>query len=365
MARESVIAHAIPLTRWAQGQLDALAALTPGAALPEASALLTERAMLHGLTVPGDVSCRGGCRFHRTRDGWIALNLARPGDRELLPALFQTDSPLDLATSFAKLDEAEAVARGRLLGMAIAGLSERPASPALATSAQGPARPAPHRLLRVLDLSALWAGPLASRLLHLCGGEVTRVESRGREDRLRESDPRHFNRLAEGKRTVALDLRTAAGRERLTQLIAQADIVIEAARPRALRQLGVDADACVRAQPGLVWLTITGHGVAGEAANWVGFGDDTSVAGGLSARLHAQTGQIGFVGDAIADPLTGIFAARAALEHYRTGHGARLIVAMSGLVGEAVARDPHLSQDLTVWNARRGQPILAPEAIPC
>ncbi|WP_226631886.1 CoA transferase [Novosphingobium profundi] len=358
-------APAIPLTRWAQGQLDALAAMAPGAALPEAGALLAERAMLHGLTVPGDVSCRGGCRFHRTRDGWVALNLARPGDRELLPALFHTDAPVDLASGFAPLDEAEAVARGRLLGMAIAGLCERPASPALATSAQGPNRPAPHRPPRVLDLSALWAGPLASRLLRLCGGEVVRVESRGREDRLRDTDPRHFHRLAEDKRSVALDLRTAAGRARLAQLIAQADIVIEAARPRALRQLGFDADACVHAQPGLVWLTITGHGIAGEAANWVGFGDDTSVAGGLSARLHAETGEIGFVGDAIADPLTGIFAARAALEHYRTGHGARLIVAMSGLVGEAVARDPHLSQDLTAWNARRGHPVLAPEAVPC
>ncbi|GAM04312.1 CoA transferase [Novosphingobium sp. MBES04] len=360
-----MIAPAIPLTRWAQGQLDALAALSPAAHLPEAGALLAERAVLHGLTVPGAVSCRGGCRFHRTRDGWVALNLARPSDRELLPALFQTDAPIDLATGFALLDEAEAVARGRLLGMAIAGLSERPASPALAPSALGHDRPAQNRPPRVLDLSALWAGPLAARLLRLCGGEVTRIESRGREDRLRETDPRHFTRLAEGKRTVALDLRTAAGRDLLTQLIAQADIVIEAARPRALRQLGFDAEALVRARPGLVWLTITGHGIAGEATNWVGFGDDTSVAGGLSARLHAQTGQVGFVGDAIADPLTGIFAARAALERYRTGHGGRLIVAMSGLVGEAVAQDPHLSQDLVAWNARRGQPILAPEAVPC
>ncbi len=358
---------AFPLANWAQGRLDALAALAPGSELPDATRLLAERAEIHGLRVPSTTSCQGGCHFHRTRDGWVALNLSRASDRELLPAFFRSADPIALEAGLAQLEEADAVARGRELGMAIAGLHERPVSPALTITAEGyPAPPAQQgQRLRVLDLSALWAGPLATRLLRACGARVTRVESLGREDRIRTSDPVHFARLTQGKNSCSLDLRSAAGRSRLEALIAQADIVIEAARPRALRQLGLDADALVAHRPGLIWLTITGHGVNGEAANWVGFGDDTSVAGGLSARLRAQTGRIGFVGDAIADPLTGIFAAHAALDRHRRGRGGRRVLSMSGIVGEAIAADPHLAHDLAAWATRIGQPITASVPVPC
>ena len=51
------------------------------------------------------------------------------------------------------------------------------------------------------------------------------------------------------------------------------------------------ATFAVGTTPGLVWITITAHGVQGEAANWIGFGDDCGVAAGLSAALHAATGR--------------------------------------------------------------------------
>jgi crotonobetainyl-CoA:carnitine CoA-transferase CaiB-like acyl-CoA transferase len=92
----------------------------------------------------------------------------------------------------------------------------------------------------------------------------------------------------------------------------------------------------VNAVPGLVWITITAHGIAGDAANWIGFGDDCGVAGGLSAALRDATGEIGIVGDAIGDPLTGIYAARMALEQRRRGTGARLVVSMSGVAALAL-----------------------------
>jgi crotonobetainyl-CoA:carnitine CoA-transferase CaiB-like acyl-CoA transferase len=86
-----------------------------------------------------------------------------------------------------------------------------------------------------------------------------------------------------------------------------------------------------------VWVSITGHGARGEAANWVGFGDDCGVAGGLSAALRAATGRTGFVGDAIADPLTGIFAALAAWEAWQHGRGGRFGLAMSDVVAHCLA----------------------------
>lgn len=372
----------IPLAGWADRQLAAIAALAGTADLGALSGagLLGERAALNGFVVPGTVSAGGGCRFHATSNGYVALNLARPEDRELLPALFG-DAALDptedggIDARMAAGDTGDIVARGRELGLAIAALDEQPASPALAIMMRGPAASDLPKRPLVIDLSALWAGPLAGNLLALAGCEVIKVESRNRPDAMRVGDPALFARLNGGKDSLALDLRDPAEREALTALLRCASIVIEAARPRALRQLGIDADALVRETPGLVWITITGHGAgqgtAVDAANWIGFGDDCGVAGGLSAALHEATGTIGFVGDAIADPLTGIAAAHATLEHHRHGGGVRLSVAMSGIAAEALADERSrdsvaLDRSLSQWAGARGRPFPpAPDRSSC
>ena len=72
---------------------------------------------------------------------------------------------------------------------------------------------------------------------------------------------------------------------------------------------GIDADALCASRSGLIWMTITGYGATGQAADWIGFGDDCAVAAGLAEALRRAAGHPGFVGDAIADPLTGIHAA--------------------------------------------------------
>ncbi len=213
-----------------------------------------------------------------------------------------------------------------------------------------------------LDLSALWAGPLAGRLLRLAGGEVTKLESTSRPDAMRDGDAALFERLNAGKRHIAHDLRSAEGIAALRAEIARADIIIEAARPRALLQMGIDAEAEVRARTGLIWLTITGHGAQGDAANWIGFGDDAAVAGGLTAALQMATGETGFVGDAIADPLTGIFAARTAGEAWRAGTGGRFIFSMSAIVAKALSEESALEPAgldalLRHWAQSRGKPF--------
>lgn len=307
-------------------------------AIPSARELLLERAELNSLHVPSQVSAAGGCRLYKCRKGWIALNLARKDDLDLIPALVEEYEVADLPAALSAHLASDLTVRGRVLGLAIANLDEVPASRPVTLTQVGRSRPSPTPL-RVLDMSALWAGPLASRLLRIAGCEVVRVESVGREDRLRENDPFHFAALNSGKNEVTLDLRSEQGRQRIRDLVANADIVIEAARPRALMQLGIDAESMVGAQPGLIWITITAHGIAGEAAQWVGFGDDTAVAGGLSRELHETTGRIGFVGDAISDPITGIAAAELALLQARAGKGGRFILSMSALIDEAIAHE--------------------------
>lgn len=358
----------LPLARWADARLAELARVTGSdkiAALDGAT-LLGERAALNGFVVPGQTSAGGGCRMFAALDGTIALNLSRPDDRHMLPALagvdgFDVADDLAMAAQIATVAAAELIERGRTLGLAIAGLDEIVESPASVTTATGGQRVRNDRPL-VIDLSALWAGPLAAHLLWLAGAEVIKIESPTRPDSMRAGDPALFALLNQGKANIALDLRNSEDRAALLALIRRADVVIEAARPRALLQLGIDADALVREVPGLVWMTITGHGAQGEAANWIGFGDDTAVAGGLSGALREATGALGFVGDAIGDPLTGIYAANLAASALASGGGTRQIVSMSGVVAAAVASEraeypQEFRRDMQAWAAAIGHPF--------
>ena len=86
--------------------------------------------------------------------------------------------------------------------------------------------------------------------------------------------------------------------------------MIESSRPRALRRLGLHADEWLAAGPGRIWLSITGYGRE-DPRQRVAFGDDAAVAGGLVAT--GTDGSPAFCADAIADPLTGMLAAAAAL----------------------------------------------------
>ncbi len=353
----------IPLSGWADAQLAELARIhrSDKSAALHGATLLGERAALNGFKVPGRVSAGGGCRMFDALDGTIALNLSRPGDRDLLHALvgangFNTTDDHAVSAQIAALPAVDLIERGRMLGLAIAGTDEVAASPASTVTASGSQRIRTGKPL-VIDLSGLWAGPLAAHLLCQGGAQVIKVESRNRPDSMREGDPPLFALLNQGKANIAFDLRDTKDREALLTLIRRAEVVIEAARPRALLQLGIDADALVREVSGLVWVTITGHGVGGEAAHWIGFGDDTAVAGGLSAALREATGKLGFVGDAIGDPLAGIYAARVAADALATGVAVRHVVSMSGVAAEAIAGEDRatLHRDLTAWAAHEGQ----------
>ncbi|WP_333882955.1 CoA transferase [Sphingobium yanoikuyae] len=358
------MALALPLAGWAEAQLQAIRALTGTPALAGLSGaqLLGERAALNGFAIPGRRSAGGGCRLYDTIDGQVALTLARADDRELMPALFGDvgiESDSDIVTAFATARMVEIVTQGRQLGLAIAAIDEVPASPACRLMMTGAARTKRDGPPLVIDLSALWAGPLAGHLLELARAQVVKVESRNRPDRMRAGDPLLFARLNQHKANVAVDLRDGEDRAALIALIRRADMVIAAARPRALAQLGIDADSLVREVPGLVWATITGHGAEGDAAHWIGFGDDCSVAGGLSAALRQASGRIGFGGDACADPLTGLHAAHRALAQWHEGMGAHLLLSMSAVVAEAIdwerARDAAgFTATLQRWAAAEG-----------
>jgi CoA-transferase family III len=370
--------NSIPLASVADQALVKLARASGSSALAtlDGATILGERAMRAGFKIPGRVSAGGGCRLFGAVDDTIALNLARAADREMLPALFETDE-LDthddaaIAVHVARADAQALLARGRSMGLAIAAENETPTAVvseagtiAMQLSCGGRSSTPILGAPRVVDLSALWAGPLAAHLLWLAGAEVVKVESRSRPDALQDGDGDFYALLNQGKTRVDINLAQRADRQALLSLIAASDIVIEAARPRALAQLGIDAGEIVRTTPGLVWISITGHGAAGETAGWVGFGDDCGVSGGLSAALRGATGRTGFVGDAIADPLTGIFAALAAWDAWVSRRGVRLGVAMSQVAARCLAAAAHenpeaLRSCLRSWGRAAGQPFPA------
>lgn len=362
-------APAIPLARWADRELRELARRTGSAGLAAlgGATLLGERGSNGGYVINGKISAGlGGSRLLPTRDGrWFALTIIREIDRELLPALFG-DAGLDIhdagaiAIAVLQHDASELLERGRALGLPVACADEVPRAPAVEVMTRGSRRerPSGHRPL-VVDLSAIWAGPLAGHLLWQAGMEVVKVESATRPDLIRRDDPATFDLVNQGKANVLLDFADGRHKAALVALIRQADVVIESSRPRALHHLGIDADALVRQVPGLVWLSITGHGATGEAADWVGIGNDCAVAGGLSRALAEAVGEVGFVGDAIADPLTGITAAREGLRAWECGEAQRIGLSMSSIVAMALEEErafdtPLLQRELRAWGEARG-----------
>jgi hypothetical protein len=319
------------------------AAADPGRLPDDAGALFGERAAIAGLARNGRISAGGRARLLRTGDAWIALQLARPEDVELLPAWLEIDperlreSPWPaVATAVLDRPAADLVARARLLGLPAAPVGRRAEAPPWlrVTHAGTPRRPRDGPW-RVLDLSSLWAGPLATHLLAGLGARVVKVESAARPDGARLGPAAFFDLLNAGKESVALDLRTPQARASLRRLFAWADLVVESARPRALAQLGFDAEDLLAEHPGLSWLSITGYGRPDPRGTWVAFGDDAAAAGGLVAE--DADGAPLFCADALADPLTGLHAAWAAACALRAGGGALLDVSLCGVASDASA----------------------------
>ena len=269
-------------------------------------------------------SVGGSCHLMLTSDEqWVAINLARPEDHELLgiffPTTLQSDDKINVSLLRVQVRQCSAdmlIEFAIDVGLPIAVLDEvinkysLDELPITIQQFEKQIDLKPCSQLRVVDLSSLWAGPLCSHLLQRCGYAVTKVESRHRPDGARFGNPDFFAALDAGKDHVEIDFHSEHGINQLRELIANADVVIEGSRPRAMQQLGIDAEQIVRDAQPQVWLSITGYGRSGDAGQRVGFGDDCAVAGGLVVQAPAGPQ---FLGDAIADPISGLVAATGVL----------------------------------------------------
>ncbi|MCK9923086.1 CoA transferase [Frankia sp. AgPm24] len=361
---------------------------------PDVAVLLGGRAALLGLTRGGTRSAGGSCRLLPAADGWLAVNLARPHDEDAVVALLGALGALDdpaipvsstdpavrtgsdasevgartwspLGAAVATRPTREVVELARLLAMPVAALevSRRPAPirslPRRLARTPGGSHPPPGPVDRagggpiggrvVVDLSSMWAGPLCAHLLGRMGLRVIKVESVRRLDGARRGNADFYDWMHAGHESVVLDFATPDGRATLRRLLAHADVVLESSRPRALAHLGIDPDALLAARPGQVWASITAHGRTGAASDSapdpVAFGDDAAVAGGLVAwhtHTHTPSPTPVFCADAIADPLTGLFAAVAVAAALRCGGGQLLDIAMRDVAAWTAAPLPRI-----------------------
>lgn len=204
----------------------------------------------------------------------------------------------------------------------------------------------PLRGVRVLDLTHVWAGPLAVRVLADLGAEVVKVEApygRGPRDPRespiagwlggeRGSDPWNRNavfvKLMRNRRSLCLDLKTPDGRATFLELVGQADVVIENFSARAMPSLGLDYETLRRANPRIVYVTLPGFGTHGPYRDRVAFGPTVEPLSGLTSVLGYGPDEPRCTAMALMDPIAALSAASAVLAALRrraaNGRGARV-----------------------------------------
>jgi len=195
----------------------------------------------------------------------------------------------------------------------------------------------PLQGVRVLDLTRLIPGAFATLMLAELGAEIIKIEDPTHGDPTRALPPTldghglYHRLLNRGKQSVALDLRDAASRALLDQLIDTADVVIESFRPKTARAAGVSADQTRATRPRLIHCAITGYGQHGPYAERPGHDLNYVAEAGLleADRPRATDLPRMFIADVGGGAMSAVAAILAALfARERSGQGASLDISM-------------------------------------
>jgi len=216
--------------------------------------------------------------------------------------------------------------------------------------------------LRVLDLSRILAGPYCCQVLADLGADVIKVERPGEGDDTRTWGPpfvpgggpsAYYLSCNRGKRSLALDMAAPAGREVLAQLIAKCDVLVENFLPDSLEKMGLKPEQLARLNPDLVSVSISGYGRTGPMAATPGYDLVVQAMSGLMAITGEPDGRPMKVGVAIADVLTGVFAATSALAGlYARGKGRGSLAFDLSLVDCTLASLVNVAQGTLVTGKR-------------
>lgn len=197
--------------------------------------------------------------------------------------------------------------------------------------------------IRVLDLTRLLPGPLATQHLADYGAEVIKIEDPGGGDYARTmgamaGDTSYFYQVVNrNKKSLCLDLKSEDGRALLLRLVESADVLVEGFRPGVMARLGLDYEALAARNPRLVYCSISGYGQSGPYAqraghdiNYIGYAgvlDQIGTAGGAPAVPNLQ------IGDLLGGTMTAVMGMLMALIDARSsGRGRHVDVAMTDAV---------------------------------
>src|SRR5215467_13390920 len=193
--------------------------------------------------------------------------------------------------------------------------------------------------ITVLDLTRVLSGPYCTMLLADMGARVIKIEQPNKGDDTRawgppflEGESAYFLSINRNKESVTLDFKHPDGRMVLDRLIARADVLVENFRPGTLRKLGLDYQSLAPRHPRLVYCSVSGFGQTGPRAREPGYDAVMQGEGGLMSITGASDGPPVRLGVAIADIVSGMFAAygvsMALHARARTGRGQQVDVAM-------------------------------------
>ncbi|WP_067609081.1 CoA transferase [Nocardiopsis listeri] len=303
--------------------------------------------------------------FWRASDGWVRTHANYPHHRERLLHALDIDAKDDpdtlpdrlaaVLSGLAATEIQERVYAAGGLAVAVAPAPDR------GTSAIGRAplaevvphgevadrylEPAalPAAGVRVLDLTRVIAGPVATRTLALLGADVLRVDPPGTPE-----DPDSHIDTGPGKRSALVDLDSAEGRGVLEGLLDTADVVVTGYRPGSLGRRGMAAADLVARRPGLVVAGLRAWDRSGPWSGRRGFDSLVQAATGIAAIESGQDGRPGALPAQALDHGTGYLMAagvlRALTDRLSDGRGRRLGFSLAGtaswLLHDIVAQEP-------------------------
>ena len=193
----------------------------------------------------------------------------------------------------------------------------------------------PLKGVRILDLTHVWAGPMATRILSDLGAEVVKVErALGRGPSVAAIEPiagwiggepgaqpwnnnAAFVKLARNAQSISLDLKHQQGREIFLQLVTVADVVIENFSARAMPAMDLSYDVLRAHNSRLIYITMPGYGTSGPYRDWVAFGPTVEPMTGLSQMLGYSQQEPRNSAMALMDPIGGTTAVTALLTALR------------------------------------------------